>query len=967
MNAPLRVRLGPLVGRDAELAALCRRVRAARAGEPSAAFVVGEPGIGKTRLVDEVVAAARGRDLRILRGRAARSGASRMRPFAEALLGLAREGWTPPDLLGPYLAVLGRLVPDWRTEAKASAEPPPFIYGEAILRVLATSGASGSVLILEDLHDADQDTVSTLEYLLDNAARHSPAIIVTTRDVPGPVLELAEYARRRDPEALYALPRLDRDATAELAASLLGIDARNLDSGLSEALYRDGVGNPLMVAEILRDLVAGQELVQRGGAWTIRASRRPGAPRSLARSVADQLRREEPETRRVLQAAAVLGGEISADLLGAVAALDDAKLARALDAAVTGHLFVRSGQDGWFAFRHPLIERAVRDQLAPAVSAALALAAVAALEEHGLAGEDWRIRAAELRLSAGDAYGARALFGAAGRAAADDGSPALAVDLLSRALDCVPAEPRDATWAELTGLLVSALGVVGRYEQAFEHVTAVEAAARANLPREVVADLHLRFARVALRAGQMDRVAPHMQAARTAIGARPAVAQRAELDAIGAYLAVERHMPGQKSEAEDLAVQAIRRARTAGLPLVECDALLTLGYHYGNHHPEKALDSYQEAYRVARDNNLVALRSESLLLLGAHQWMWHIDPTGLRTAVAEASADGAVMETRMAQVSLAVDALFRADFATAEALLDTAWADIVRLKLPRLGSYALALRTVAHAHRGRDEEMTAALAEFDAWRGDSEDEVPVVRGLALSISALLRGDTAAGREHLDALRAADGGFAATKYYLCGQYGLAALVDAIEGSGDWARHREIAGQTAARLPWNRQFVEFGRAVLSGRDGRQAEAEHALAQALATAEPFPLARHLALSITAARAAEDGWGEPIRWLHEAEAFFKDVGIPAAARTCRERLRRLGVRTRQWRDGSRDVPNELWAIGVTAREYEVLKLVAQHRTNREIAAELHLSHRTVDRHVANLLAKTGVANRRALAASLP
>ena len=134
----LELRNGLFVGRDAELAALLRRIEAAHAGRAGVAFIAGEPGIGKTRLVDEAVETVRGQGVRVLRGRVARTGASRMRPFAEALLGLAREGWTPPDGLGPYLAVLGRLVPDWSADGQTAAVPPPFIQGEAILRVLGT-------------------------------------------------------------------------------------------------------------------------------------------------------------------------------------------------------------------------------------------------------------------------------------------------------------------------------------------------------------------------------------------------------------------------------------------------------------------------------------------------------------------------------------------------------------------------------------------------------------------------------------------------------------------------------------------------------------------------------------------------------------------------------------------------------------------------------------------------------------
>ena len=976
------VRLGPLVGRAVELSALKRRITAACAGESGCVFLVGEPGIGKTRLADEAAAVARGQGVRVLRGRSARSGASRMRPFAEALLGLAREGWSPPEALGPYLAVLGQLVPDWRAGSQpAAVAAAPFIHGEAILRVLGMSGLDPVLLILEDLHDADPDTIATLEYLVDNAIGARLAIFCTTRDVSGPALELADYVRRRDPDALLALPRLDAATTAELAAELLGIGRREVGGELREVLIRDGVGNPLVVTELLRDLVAADALVHRNGGWTTRESWRPGAPRSLSRSVADHLRREGPVTRRVLQAAAVLGDEFPADLLGNMAELDDVELWQVLESAVREQFLVpAAARKGWFAFRHPLLELAVRDELTPTVSTALALAAATAIETCGPMSEEWRVRAAMLRESAGDVAGAGVLFAAAGRHAAENGSPALAVDLLERALGALPPQRYDTTWAELTGLLVTALGVVGRYEAAFDRVGQLEAASLAGLPGEVAADLHLRLARVALRAEGADRVTPHVRAAREAIGELRADAQRAELDAIEALVAANSQDPDEAARTETLARRAIDRARAAGLPLVECDALLTLGFHYGNHNPEQALNCYRHACRVARENSLAALRSESLVLLGVHQWMWHADPTGLETAEAEAIADGAVMETRLAQLSLAVNAVFSARFEAARGLVDTAWSDIARLKLPMLGSYALAIKAVMHAHRGQEDALAAAVVEFDRWRGENDDEVPLVRGLALGVAALLRGEIAVGRAHLDSLRAPDGGFGAAKYYLCGEFGLAALVEAVDdgsgnGSGDglaeisagdsvdWTRQRAIAAETASRLPWNRQFVEFAHAVLLGRDGDLSNADVAVAVALATSEPFPLARYLALCLISPCAARDGWGEPVRWLNEAEAFFKDANLPAAAHRCRDQLRRLGESTRQWRHGSPDVPRDLWAVGVTAREYEVLLLIARHQTNREIAAELHLSHRTVERHVSSLLAKTGVAGRRDLA----
>lgn len=960
----LRLHSGPIVGRRLELTTLVRRAEAAYSGRSSVAFVVGEPGIGKTRLVDEVAHYAAREGARVLRGRAPRVGAHPMRPFVEALLGLAREGWSPPESLGPYRAVLGECVPDWRTDGVRSptATAPHFI-GEAILRVFDRPPADVTMLILEDLHDADSETIGVLEYLVDNAVTQPLAIVCTAQDIPCAALDLAEYAQRRDPQAVIPLRRLTPSDAAELAAGLLGTDRDLLSDELLAVLVKDGVGSPFLITEILRDLISSRDLVFLDRGWTAREPERLRAPRSLARGVAEFVRRANPAVRKVLRAAAVLGEEFPADLVSAAARVQGTELWAALDSLVRDHYLVPAARDGWFAVRHPLLERAVVDQLGAAPFKDLARVAAEAIEEHGPATEEWQIRAALLRESGGDITGAGNLFATAGRAAAANGSPALAADALGRALACFPPDRRDTTWAELTGLLVTMLGLTGRYDEAFSYVDEVFAAHRAGLPSLVAAELHIRFARLALRAGrQPDFVASHMYAIRQALAETAASAQRAEVVAIATFVGLNTYASHHSPEVESLALTAIETAHKLALPAVECDALLALTYHYGFENLERALACCREAVRVARENNLTAQRCEALVILGAKQLAWELDPTGLQTAVREASAVGAVMETRFAQLSLALGAILRGEFDTAEAIVAAAYEDIPRLRIPRLVNYALAVKAILHAHRGDDDDLAGAVAAFDVSRGAADDEAPMVRGLAQGMSALLRGDVAAACAHFDELRELDTEARITKYFLCGEYGLSLLAKVVMDRAGWTQYDAVTAHVAGGIPWNRQFLEFARAVLAGRDGDIAEAERSFELALATAKPFPLARHLAVRLVSPSAARDGWGRPALWLNQAEAYFRDADLRAAARCCRDELRRLGAPTRQWRAGSPNVPQTLWIAGVTAREYEVLQLVAQRRTNREIAAELHLSHRTVERHVASLLAKTGSANRREL-----
>ena len=110
----------------------------------------------------------------------------------------------------------------------------------------------------------------------------------------------------------------------------------------------------------------------------------------------------------------------------------------------------------------------------------------------------------------------------------------------------------------------------------------------------------------------------------------------------------------------------------------------------------------------------------------------------------------------------------------------------------------------------------------------------------------------------------------------------------------------------------------------------------------------------------ALRDGWGDPVPELRADLAVHEAAGATAQARTCRDLLRGAGATV--GRGGPGRVPPSLRALGVTAREFDVLTLVATGLTNAEVARRLVVSPRTVDTHVANLLAKTGAVGRREL-----
>jgi DNA-binding CsgD family transcriptional regulator len=119
------------------------------------------------------------------------------------------------------------------------------------------------------------------------------------------------------------------------------------------------------------------------------------------------------------------------------------------------------------------------------------------------------------------------------------------------------------------------------------------------------------------------------------------------------------------------------------------------------------------------------------------------------------------------------------------------------------------------------------------------------------------------------------------------------------------------------------------------------------------------HVQQILVAGAATRDGWGDPAGWLRECEAFFTATGHERTARRCRTMIGATGAPVPRRGRGTADVPVGLRALGVTGRELDVLRLVAQGRSTRDIGASLHLSTKTVERHLSSLFDRTGVRNR--------
>ncbi|UQU63026.1 ATP-binding protein [Couchioplanes caeruleus] len=220
----MRLLCPTVVGRAAELDLLGRLVPAAAGGTGGTVFLTGSAGMGKTRLARAAQQQAAELGLVVLRGRAVPS--VQFRPLTEAFLGAIRRGAAPdPAELGPYRSAVARLVPELGPYRSAVArvvpelglprspgiDGHPVLLAEAVLRLLVgVAGDRGCLLVLEDLHDADADTLMIVDYLADNIADQPVLLLGTMR--PGQDCTALAYAaeQRRSASVLALSPLIRR-------------------------------------------------------------------------------------------------------------------------------------------------------------------------------------------------------------------------------------------------------------------------------------------------------------------------------------------------------------------------------------------------------------------------------------------------------------------------------------------------------------------------------------------------------------------------------------------------------------------------------------------------------------------------------------------------------------------------------------------------------------------------------------
>jgi class 3 adenylate cyclase/tetratricopeptide (TPR) repeat protein len=367
LPAPLVVEeSAPLVGRDHELDELQRCWQEVRRGRRRVAMVVGEPGIGKTRLAAEFCRNAAAEEAVVLLGRCYEESLVPYQAFVEALRHYISE--SPSNelrlLLGPHRPALARLLPELAEDrpqalAPASAEQPEreqFVLFDAVASVLtAVASARPLVVALDDLHWADAPTLLLLRHVVRASEAARLLILGTYRatevDETHPLEQaLAELRRARALDSLM-LKGLAEEHVAELISAQAG---RTAPAAFARSIVDRTRGNPFFVEELLRQAAGGDDFAE---ALT-------RIPESVKDLLMRRLRRLDDSARRLLTFGAVSGREFELDVLERVAGMPAGEIAESLEAAIAGHIVEESASSiGRYAFAHALIRETIYEQV----------------------------------------------------------------------------------------------------------------------------------------------------------------------------------------------------------------------------------------------------------------------------------------------------------------------------------------------------------------------------------------------------------------------------------------------------------------------------------------------------------------------------------------------------------------------------------------------------------------------------
>ena len=965
---------GPLIGRSDELAQLTALAGIDADNGAGSVVVAGDAGVGKTRLLSELRHQARDAGWRTVLGHCLDFGDSALPylPFSEAFGRLAADSPALADALVTASPAVARLMPGRRILSDADHEAVERVERadlfDAIHRALDQLAVSEPLLlVVEDLHWADESTREMLSFLFARPFAGRVAIVASYRSDDlhrrHPLRKtVAEWSRLPTVTWLQLQPLADSEVrTLVRSLHTTPMPERDLQTIVARA-----EGNAFFTEE----LVAATEL----GAKSL--------PTNLADLLLVRLDQLDDETRIAVRAAAVAGRRVSHELLAHVVDLDAAALDRALRAAVERNVLVAVSADS-YAFRHALLAEAVYDDLLPGERVRLHAAYVAALktrevggtaaelarharsahdlttavvasiaagdEAMTVAGPDEAARHYELALEilADDSTGIAADQGIdlidlaikASDAAAGAGHPLRSLKLVQEQLQALPKDAPPMQRARLLHAVAAAAFLSDNTVDVLELTTEALRLVPDEPPtplRAHVMGVHARASSYRQRDDDAAKWARKAQDLGRELDLPDVVANAAT-----AFAKLDERA-GDPESSVQLFEKSIAEAREAGEITAELRGLFLLGglqyERLGRLH--EALAIYHEAARRAVE-------------LGRPWAPYGVDARAVGGIVAYVVGDwDATIRT--------VDVTGQSPPGFAEALLTSVG---MAVAAGRGDESALELLEQLRPWFTRDALVAiySAAAAIDLYgdRDDIDSAIAIHDEAVANASELWQEDDFGARIRLSALLLGQLATAVTRSSAEERAGLARRGEELVK----AAHRAI--DRSARLG-RRQGPE-GAAWLA-----RVEAEDARLRWLADLDR-PTEDDLVGRWQQAVEAFERFGhvfETARSQARLAVVLRAVGRPDEAKTLTEAARESARRL-----GAQPLVNELRTLGgparsgrrptavrdeaLTPREQEILTLVAQGRTNREIAGQLYISAKTVSVHISNILSKLGAGGR--------
>ncbi|MEE8346459.1 MAG: AAA family ATPase, partial [Dehalococcoidia bacterium] len=378
--------VGRFVGRRREIDELKAALEDTLSGKGRLMMLVGEPGIGKTRLAQEFAVYASLRGAQVLTGRCYEGDvAIPYMPFVEAFREYVR-GRDDPDLrreLGEGAPEVAKLVSEIRQRFPDIPEAPPLGGDAERLRLFESvtgfvrnaSAANPLVLFLDDIHWADKPSLLLLQYLARGTRSDRVLIVGAYRDVElDRAHPLAEVVAGLRHERLYqrvllrGLPAQEVHAMIAAIGQQAGTPDQEVTDEFAQAIYRETEGNPFFIEEVLKHLVEEGKLYREGGQWTRDPSvniEEMGIPEGVREVIGRRLSRLSEGCNRLLTLASTMTGGFSWETLKAIGGEDEAALLDILDEALRSQVIRerKDGSEGTYDFTHALIRQTLYGEL----------------------------------------------------------------------------------------------------------------------------------------------------------------------------------------------------------------------------------------------------------------------------------------------------------------------------------------------------------------------------------------------------------------------------------------------------------------------------------------------------------------------------------------------------------------------------------------------------------------------------